>query len=122
MYRPHVRLLPLLLCVAGCHTWQHRDVANLRPAPAPIVFSGSYPVRVTRPDGSKIVLKHAEVVGDSVVGDVGSRPRRAAVAVADVRRLEEQRPSSARTALLVPAVLLGALALLIAAAAISWYS
>jgi hypothetical protein len=122
MYRPRVRLLLPLLCLPGCHTWHRRDVANVRPAPAPIVFSGWDPVHVTLPDGSKIVLKRAEVVGDSVVGEVGSRPRRAAVAVADVRRLEEQRPSSARTALLVPAVLLGALALLIAAAAASWYS
>ena len=120
MYRPHVRLLPLLLCVAGCHTWQHRDVANLRPAPAPIVFSGSYPVRVTRPDGSKIVLKRAEVVGDSVVGEVERRPRRAAMAVADVHRLEERHVSVPRTALLVVAVAVGVFASFVSIALATW--
>jgi hypothetical protein len=122
MRRPHTGSLFLLLSLLGCHTWQGRDVANLRPAPAPIVFSGLYPVRVTRPDGSKIVIKRAEVVGDSIVGEVGTRPRGAVVAVSDVRHLEEQRTSSTRTFLLVPAVLLGTLAALIAAAAVNVYT
>jgi hypothetical protein len=107
--------------VSGCHAWQRRDVAILVPAPAPTI-SGSYPVRVTRADGGHVILNRAQVVGDSIVGEVGTRHVRSAVAVAEVRRLEEQRVSRLRTALLVPAIALGALALLIAAAAVTAYS
>ena len=115
MRRSHLRPLLLLLYLPGCHSWQRRDVAQLRPDQAP-ASSGSHPVRVTHAGGSKIVLNRAEVVGDSVVGEVGKRSERAAVAVADVRRLEERRVSGPRTALLVAGVAVGALALLIAAA------
>jgi hypothetical protein len=115
MCRPRVRSLLLLLCLPGCHTWQRRDVAQLQPAAAPTI-SGSHPVRVTHAGGSKLVLNRAEVVGDSVVGEVGKRSERAAVAVADVRRLEERRVSGPRTALLVAGAAVAAFALLLAAA------
>ena len=113
------RRLALLLLLPGCHTWQRRDVANLRPAPAPTI-SGSHPVRLTHAGGSKTVLNRAEVVGDSVVGEVERRPRRAAVAVADVHRLEERHVSVPRTALLVVGVAVGVFASFVSIALATW--
>ena len=118
--RPHVRpLLLLLLCLPGCHSWQRRDVAQLHAAPTPTI-SGSQPVRVTHAGGSRIVLNRAEVVGDSVVGEVGTRPHRAAVAVADVRRLEERHVSVPRTALLVVGVAFAVFASVVTVALATW--
>jgi hypothetical protein len=116
---PHVPPLLLLLCLPGCHTWQRRDVAQLRPASTPTI-SGSHPVRLTHAGGSKIVLNRAEVVGDSVVGEVERRPRRAAVAVADVHRLEERHVSVPRTALLVVGVAVGVFASFVSIALATW--
>ena len=116
MRRPHLRPLLPLLCLPSCHSWQRRDVAQLQVTPAAAI-SGAHPVRVTHAGGSQIVLNRAEVVGDSVVGEVGTRPRRAAVAVADVRRVEERRVSGPRTTLLIAGIALGVVALLIGALA-----
>jgi hypothetical protein len=54
-----------------------------------------------RADQSTIELARPAVVGDSLVGEVGTPPVRTAVALSDVRRLEERRVSTARTTGLV---------------------
>ena len=88
-------LAPCLLAPAtACSTWSRRDVA---PG-APVVVSDRRAVRVTRADGSVLVMTHSVIVNDSLVGVAGEPPRRVAVAVRDVERLDERRFSPARTA------------------------
>jgi hypothetical protein len=63
----------------------------------PATLAGARTVRVTRTDLAVLELTNPQIAGDSIVGAVGSPPARAAVALADVRRLEERRTSAART-------------------------
>ncbi|HVE78157.1 MAG TPA: hypothetical protein VNA89_04830 [Gemmatimonadaceae bacterium] len=88
-----VPMLACLVCLHGCTSWHRRDV-SAGAAPA---ISSDHPVRITRMDGSTMVLEHPRVVGDSVVGDVGDPPRRAAVALSDVQRMDVRRVSLLRT-------------------------
>jgi hypothetical protein len=54
------------------------------------VLSTERPVRVTRLDGTVIMLADPRVVGDSLIGNVGNPPERTALLLRDVRRLEER--------------------------------
>ncbi len=108
--------LALSVLVAGCQPWRRVPVGQ--PS---ISYPGEPPlVRVTRNGGSRIALARSRIVGDSIAGDsVGGPdphvPRRAspgqpqgarvAVALRDVRRLEQRRSEVARAG---DAVVLGA--------------
>jgi hypothetical protein len=97
---------------AACHSWQGRPVAPATP-PA---LSGNSTVRITRTDRSTLVVDRARVEGDSIVGEVGRPPERVAVALRDVRQLDERRVSAARTGGLVIGGSMVVVLLLIAAA------
>lgn len=58
-------------------------------------------VRVTRRDGSVIVLHSPEVVGDSIIGVGGTPSRRTGVALADVERVDRRGFSPVKTGGLV---------------------
>lgn len=84
--RTSVPVLLLALPTSGCYHW------GGAPAPGP---GGAQrvpnPVRITRADGSIVILHDAFVSNDSIVGYFGDSPdrrQRAAVAVAQVRRVE----------------------------------
>jgi hypothetical protein len=87
----------LLAASGACHSWQQRPLG----ADGPPAVSPNRAVRVMRADQSTIELARPAVVGDSLVGEVGTPPVRTAVASSDVRRLEERRVSTARTTGLV---------------------
>jgi hypothetical protein len=86
-----------LVASAGCHSWQRRPL----PADAPPAVSRGRPVRVVRADQSTLELARPAIVGDSLVGEAGTPPVRTAVALRDIRRLDERRVSAARTGGLV---------------------
>ena len=76
----------------------------------PEVVAGKHPSRVTRGDGSRVVLLRPEVLGDSLVGAPAGRSRsggRPAVALPDVSEVALRRVDPAATA----AMGLGTLAL-----------
>lgn len=94
---PLVRALVLsavLLLANGCSSWH---TVPLRPEAAPVI-DASHPVRVFRANGTFVVLWSPQVVGDSIIGDVGNPPLRSAVALRDVQRLQVLGASAARTA------------------------
>jgi hypothetical protein len=114
----HFRPLPpgdaavcLLAGAGACQTWQRRPVDGTVPA----AVARDRPVRVLRTDASTLELAHPQVVGDSIVGETGTPPRRTAVALADVQRLDEPRVSAAGTG----GLLLGGAALLFPVAGVA---
>jgi len=98
---------------AGCSSWH----ARVAPTAADSL-TFEHPLRVTRTDRSVLVIDHARVSGDSLIGQRGGV--RLAVALRDVQRVDERRVSGARTTALVVGSVVGAFVLLaiVAAAAI----
>ncbi len=98
--------------MTGCVSWQSQMTSTtIRP---------QTDVRLTRPDGTKLLLVHAEIRGDSVHGYGMSRSRQSApptyaMPLADVQNLEVRRFSGEHTFGLVfgIAAFFGGLALLI---------
>jgi hypothetical protein len=107
-----------LLATAACTSWRPQT------APAPQVVSGNAngTVRVIRRDQSVLVLHHPQVVGDSIVGDAGDPSRRAAVALADVERIDARKVSAARTGGLSLGIIVVGSVLLIGAATVALLS
>jgi hypothetical protein len=103
--RPFSRRLgrvALLLWLNACHVWRPQ---TLGPATR---FDSKAHVRVERNDGSSVVFIGPRIVGDSVIGLWAGSSSRLAVAVSDVRRVDEYRASPARTTLTVLGVVGGA--------------
>jgi hypothetical protein len=65
---------------------------------------------------SVLVLKHAQIQGDSVIGEAGDPPQHAAVAMSQVQRLEVRKLSATRTTGLSLGVLAAVTVLAVAAA------
>lgn len=100
MCRVSLRLVVLLTALAGingCTSWQRRDISG---GVAPVIASDQ-PVRVMKSDGSVIVLHQPRVVGDSLIGGGSGAIPRLAIALADIRSVEQRRVSAARTGGLV---------------------
>ncbi|HEU4558253.1 MAG TPA: hypothetical protein VFS20_10400 [Longimicrobium sp.] len=115
MPRRALLVLPfaLALSASACHSWH----AQTGPAPEVVAAQdGRRTLRVTRRDQSVMVLANAQVVGDSIVGTTGSPPQRAAVAVADVQRIDRRGVNAFKTGGLVFGTLLVATAVAVAAA------
>jgi hypothetical protein len=93
----HLRLPSLCLAavLSGCYT---AHPITLPTGGGPALLAAGQPVRVKLADGSALTLSNAQVIGDSLVGETDEPPRRLAVAVADVRRVEQQELSRGRTA------------------------
>jgi hypothetical protein len=90
-----VAALALLLCcpLGACTSWRTAPVSGLRA----VALSGRETVRITRTNTSVLVLRHAQVQGDSVVGEAGSPPQRVAVATNEIQRLDVRKVSATRT-------------------------
>lgn len=86
-----IALLALVAAVSACTGWH----TERGPRIVPLNVAGT--VRVTRHDGGIVMIDHARVVGDSIVGDYGSPGMHVAVATADVSRVDTRRVSAART-------------------------
>jgi CubicO group peptidase (beta-lactamase class C family) len=104
--------LALLFATAACTSWRPQTA----PAPQVVTANANGTVRVTRHDQSVLVLRHPQVVGDSIVGDAGNPPRRAAIAMADVDRIDARKVSAAKTGGLSLGVIVVGTILLIGAA------
>ena len=93
----------LVLNLAGCHSWRSEALApaQLVPAEHPKV------VRVTRSDGSILILRHPTVRDDSMVG-IGPDSAEVRLPLQDVRGVEVRRFSAAKTTGLVLGVAGGA--------------
>jgi hypothetical protein len=102
--------IPLAAALGACSTW--------KPAPMPApsrdeAMSG--PVRVTRTEGSRVVLDFVKVDRDSLVGNAHAEPHgRVAIPAAEVRRMERRRVSAAATGALVLLSLAAAVAVVAA--------
>lgn len=78
----------------ACSSWHARTAPNASDSAAL-----AHRIRVTRSDRSVVVLDHASVRGDSLIGQHdGSR---VAIALGDVQRVDEKRVSAVRTTVLV---------------------
>lgn len=108
-------MLVLVPAAGACHGWRPQAT----PVPRAIEqMHGRGTVRILRSDGSLVVLASPRVTGDSIVGTAGSPPRRTAVAVAGVERVEAREVSAGKTAGLVGGIL-GAAALMVGLAALA---
>ncbi len=99
-----------MLAFTGCASWHARSA----PATGDST-TFAHTIRVTRTDRSVLVLEHARVAGDSLVGDVAGN--RMSIALRDVARVDERKVSALRTSGLVLGIAVGAFALLLAVAA-----
>ena len=89
---------PLRACsavfVLGCIVW----APELSLLPELVAKGEQGHVRVTRTDGSSIVVVVPVVANDSLVGATQTDPpQRVAVSVADVKRIEKAKPNFAKT-------------------------
>ncbi len=115
--RSTAMLLLLVLPLSACHKWVPPE---LRPGVAPDSVVAYDQVRVTRVDGSSLVLHGARLSADSLVGDdepSGTRrqPLRVALPRHEIESLEVRRTdvgATVLTALGVAAVAIGLTALL----------
>jgi len=85
--------------IAACHSW------HVEPLDPVHLFSLHHPgaVRLTRADGSRLVLRHPVLSADTLVVTywVGTQDSDARIALADIRIIETHGFSGARTAALV---------------------
>ncbi|HEX8906250.1 MAG TPA: hypothetical protein VF771_15480 [Longimicrobiaceae bacterium] len=103
--------LAAALALSACTSWRPQTA----PAPEVVAAHGNGSVRVLRRDMSTIELRNPQVLGDSIVGEAGDPPRRAAIAIADVQRIDVRRVSATRTGGLTLAVLVVASAVAVVA-------
>jgi hypothetical protein len=93
--RPAAVLLCCLTVLSGCYNTQP---LTLPTGGGPATLAAGQPVRVRLADGSQFTLSNAQVIGDSLVGQADAPSRRFAVALADVRAVEQHELSKGRTA------------------------
>lgn len=84
-------VLSILLAVGACHTWSPTQV----PAPALPLEGNPQEARVTRTDGSVILLRSPFVKGDTLVGFTDLRAAntadRVAIPVAEIKTVQTQK-------------------------------
>src|SRR6188508_7841 len=106
MKRVVLVLLALLVLATGCTTWSKSGM------PASVSASQDLPsmIRVHLKDGRKLTLEHANVVGDSLIGELRAPSRRghepafrerAAIALADIQSVETNRFNVVTTVLIL---------------------
>jgi hypothetical protein len=84
-----------MLAFNACHVWRPESV---HPTSS---FAADTRVRVTRNDGTALVLSSTRIANDSVIGAWPGSWTRVAVPVSDVKRLETYRVSADRTTIVV---------------------
>lgn len=110
----HLRLLLAAGLSSACTGWKTQSVTAARV----VAERRPHQIRVTRQDGSRVVLDRPEILGDTLFGHFrdpwpkDGRPR-PAVALADVRGVAIRRLSAVGTAALIltTAALTGVVAL-----------
>ena len=92
--------LLIILFGTACHEWRTEDVAPKMVLPTRQPAT----VRVTRIDGSQLLLEHAVLQGDTLSGDTlsgvgprGSELRHVTIPLTDVRQIATRVPSAGRT-------------------------
>jgi hypothetical protein len=111
-----VALIAMLGIPAGaCTSWKTQPVA-----PDQTLAKSPNQVRVTRSDGSKVVLRRPAIVEDSLVGEPPGDParriaQRLAIPLSDVQSVAVQQVNAGRTVLLLTGVGLTAAAVIAAA-------
>lgn len=89
------QLAAALLALAGCSTWRVVDVS-------PKAVNGSPEVRVTRPDGSRVVVTSPRMTRDSLLGTRGGEPAGAlALPLSEVSRIAIRQPDGERNSALL---------------------
>lgn len=77
----------------GCTVWTPQA-----GRPELVAVGEQGPIRVVRSDRSVVVLVAPALIGDSLVGATqGEPPRRVAIPLADIERIERREPSLAKT-------------------------
>lgn len=112
----------IVILVSGCSTWHATRLAEPAPgAPSARKLPGR--IRVHLANGKKVDLTHVSADGDSLRG-IGSRDRRLAYALKDVRALEVGHFSAGKTVLFVlgTGLVVGGLFLLLLVIALANYS
>jgi hypothetical protein len=105
------RSLALLLigaCGSGCHVWRTEPVTRVRP----IADRHTAQLRITRNDGSLVIVAQPMMRGDTLLGTVLSNRSTAdsvRIPLSDVREVATRRASAWRTVSLVTGVTAGAL-------------
>jgi hypothetical protein len=112
----------VLLAILGLHSGACMSWKTQSVAPDQVVAKNPAQVRATLANGSRIVIAHPTIIGDSLIGSApGSDPKRAtprrAVSLSDVQSMQVHRVNAGRTTLLMAGV--GATAIVVAAAATS---
>ena len=95
------------MALSGCHGWR----AQANPTPGAQLPN---PARVTRTDGSVVVMRDAAVARDSVAGT--GEAGRVAIPLSEVRSIEARGMNGGRTALLTVGILAGVFGLVVLAA------
>ncbi|HET7464158.1 MAG TPA: hypothetical protein VFJ82_23070 [Longimicrobium sp.] len=80
-----IAALGCALLLGACTTWSEQS------SPTPAMSRPVKHVRLTRTDGTVVMLEEASVQGDSIVGTPPLTTGRAAVALADVKKAEIRR-------------------------------
>jgi hypothetical protein len=93
---PAVRQAIALLCLVSylpaCTGWH--SLAATQPVPQ---TERDQSFRVTLQDGTRLELRKARVRGDSLVGESGSKPVRTALALEQIKRIEDRRVDAGLT-------------------------
>lgn len=121
MRRPYSTLVRAALIATlgmpaiACMSWKTQPVS-----PDQALAKSPTQVRVTRADGSKVVLLRPAIVADSLIGEPPGDPtkriaQRVAIPLSEVQSVAVQRLSAGKTALLIAGVGLTALAVVAAA-------
>lgn len=100
----------------GCATWTAGSVPRAGANPA---VTYDRPVRLRFTNGNAVVLTHARVMSDSIVGEVedaGTPPQRFASALRDVRGLDQQQVGTGLnfSLAIIPVITLFALVVVVA--------
>ena len=92
-----ITALWLPVTIAACRSWRAEPLNSV----APVAVRHPSAVRLTRVDGSRVVLRYPALVADTLVGSYDAEAR---IALADIRALETRGFSGARTAALAGVV------------------
>ncbi|MEO6526264.1 MAG: hypothetical protein ABIP93_06540 [Gemmatimonadaceae bacterium] len=117
--RPLILTCMLVAIASGCGTWHQRELPTSSTNTA---VAGGRLVRVTLSNGMEVMLSSSRVIGDSLVGDAGSPPRRLALATSEIRSVEERGGSGKRSALLGVGIGIGVGALVAVVAAVATFA
>ena len=115
---PAIASILLAVQIAGCARW----APVTQPIPEAVEKHPRAEARVTLQDGTRWELSHLRIVGDSLAGyhvivssasgvpEPWDRGDTVAVALADISRMEIQKPAASRPALAAGALLLAVIA------------